>query len=74
MTKIYLKKEKYEIKADCQSYSEWSVDDEGELLYSEHEFEGHDIIGYKIVDENGDSIYENKSFKRIKAKLAKLNK
>jgi hypothetical protein len=65
---------KYEIRADCKSYSEWTVDESGRLLYCEHDFEGTDIINYKIVDENLDSVFEDESFEVCKKELAKLNK
>ena len=66
--------EKYEIRADCKSYSEWSVDYEGRLAFMEHEFEGSDIIAYKIIEIDTLNMVEDgfKSFSEAKEYLEKL--
>ncbi len=68
---------KYKIMADTKSYSEWSVNSDGSLNYCEHQFEGHDLLNYKIVptDDPCDSpVFESESWQETKAKLLELNK
>lgn len=66
---------KYEIRANTKSYSEWSVDENGKLLFLEHEFEGHDIIEYKIIDiDDRAEVFESiETFQEAKDILKKLN-
>ena len=63
----------YKIRANCKSYSEWKVTEDGKLDWLTREFEGHDIISYIIIDDNDDTVAENESFEAIKAELEKLN-
>jgi len=68
---------KYEIQADCKSYSRWSVDEKGDLQWIEHEFEGVDILSYCIVDisdnsQSDDAIFESESFEKVKKELKRL--
>jgi hypothetical protein len=66
---------KYEIRADAKSYSEWSVDENGKLNELEHEFEGHDIIAYKIVNlKNLDVFEDDLTFEEAKERLTALHK
>lgn len=70
---------KYEIRADAKMYSEWEVDDNGKLTYQHHEFEGADLINYKIIDisedsESDDPVFESESFEETKKELNRLNK
>lgn len=63
---------KYTIMAECKTYSEWSINDIGVPIMHEHDFEGVDVICYKIVDEDEGAIFEHKNFKIVKAKLLEL--
>jgi hypothetical protein len=69
-----MKDEKYILRADTKSYSEWSVDSEGKLLYLEHDFEGYDFLNYKILDKNLDTVFEGEDFEETKRELNRLNK
>ncbi len=65
----------YKILANCKSYSEWEVNEKGDITYCFHEFEGHDLLEYKIVESNdpcSDPIFEHESFEVVKAKLLEL--
>ncbi len=69
--------EKYKAMADTKSYAEWTVNNKGELLYLEHQFEGHDLLNYKIVlvDDPCDSpVFESENWQEIQEKLKELNK
>jgi hypothetical protein len=65
---------KYTIVADCKTYSEWEINDNGKPTQLNHEFEGVDVISYKIVPEGEDPIFEHESFEVVKVKLLELTK
>lgn len=46
------------IRAVCKQWSEWSTDEEGELVYLLHDFEGAEVEYYNVFDENMDIIAE----------------
>ena len=63
----------YTIKANTKSYSEWSVDQAtGKLDWCEHQFDGCDIVSYKIVDSDDEEVFEHEEFSIVKAKLEQL--
>jgi hypothetical protein len=41
----------FTIYANAQSYSLWSIDDNGRLNELEHEFEGYDFISYTFGND-----------------------
>ena len=48
------------------------------MTFEHHEYEGADLINYKIIDisedsESDDSIFESKSFEDTKKELTRLN-
>ena len=65
------------ILADCKTFSEWTIDDEGNPFQLSYNFEGVDVISYKIVptgDTSSDSVFESENYEVVKAKLLELNK
>lgn len=69
----------YEIRADAKKYSEYEVDENGKLTYEHHEYEGADLINYKIVrtdedSESDDAIFESESFEETKKEIERLTK
>ena len=69
---------KYEIRADAKKYSEYEVDENGKMTFEHHEYEGVDLINYKIIDtsedsESDDSIFESESFEDTKKEFTRLN-
>ena len=64
---------KYTIVAECKTYSEWSIDENGKPTVHEHDFEGVDVVGYKIIRDGDDCIFDHEDFEVVKAKLLELN-
>jgi len=69
---------KYEIRADVKKYFEYEVDGDGKITFEHHEYEGAELINYKIIDisedsESDDSVFDSESFEDIKKKLINLN-
>lgn len=52
----------YTITAECQSYDQWSIDDDGELVDWLNGLEGLDVVGYHFDNnETGDHHFESVS-------------
>lgn len=41
--------ENHEVRANCKTYSEWSVDKDGNATYQEHQYEGCEVLGYLVT-------------------------
>lgn len=67
----------YEIRADAKKYSEYEVDENGKMTFETHEFEGADLINYKIIrtdedSDSDDSVFESENWNETKAELESL--